>query len=100
LDRFDFTFPVELPDGGARMKALSGHVADINPESAILQGVSKSTLEQLVSLTDGYSYREVEKLVFACIALRRGDRSLDGRHLVAAARYRNKCSDCLKGGRS
>lgn len=90
VSRFDCHFHVDAPDGATRLKALGKVVALINPQSPALRGIPKALAEQLKSLTEGFSFRDISSLVLWCIVLHDLDMSLDGPQLVVAAKYVRK----------
>jgi len=90
LDRFDQHFLVELPDDDARLLALNSMVQSIAPESDALETAKPSQTKALATLTAGYSFRGIERLVLTCRALHLGSSRLTPRQLILAATFLKK----------
>ncbi len=97
VDRFDFHFFVRLPDSEARMNALSEHLKVLDSQNLALEKASSSQREDLIHLTEGYSFRGIERLVRTCVAIHRGILSPDIQQLLASARWLNSNSPYLNG---
>lgn len=97
LNRFDFCFHVDSPDGATRLRALSAVISAINPHGPELQGTPRCALEQLIALTEGFSFRQVEALPLWCMVLHGLDSTLATDQLLATAQYLRKLPTFLKG---
>lgn len=100
LDRVDFAFSVDLPDAEARMNSLDRCIREISPNSPSLDKGTRTKLKPLIDLTDGQSFRGMERLVRTCIALNGGDTSLTPQQLLSTAQFLAKTDSRLKGTRS
>ena len=100
LDRVDFAFSVDLPNAESRMNALCRCIQAISPDSASLDEAARTQLKPLIELTDGQSFRGMERLVRTCVALNGGDTSLTPEQLLLTAQFLAKTDSRLKGIRS
>lgn len=95
--RFDFVFQVPLPTPATLLGALQAKVRLINPHSTMLRPLAESTLGQFATLTEGFSFREIEKVLLWCLALHSGDASFSVTQVLATLRFLRKSSFLLNG---
>ena len=93
LSRFNFAFPVPLPNALARARLLKRAIELINPKStaisaiALVESGGKLTpgIQQLIRATEGFSIRAISDLVIRSVWLHGGDESLTLGQLLQAA---------------